>query len=154
MSDDKIAEENFHELANRIERKIFDIGPINLKDILTSEEDELLRFIKKDIVRCTEARWNMLLEIYEKIDRLSAIAPLVKLQAHRDIENKTKQKRKEQSKPKFIGFESFTLDELMQKVNEFVSSDKCKHFISIEFKISRCAGAILYVGIVTYQTID
>ena len=135
--------------AKKIEKEFLLIGlPGTLKDFLTSEEYETLRFASKGILpdNCEE-NWDKLNQIYQKVDKLAAKSPALKLHATSELIRKESLN----SKPKFIGFEAFTLDEVTQKVNEFVSSDKCGHFISTEFKISQCAGTTLYTGIVTYQ---
>ena len=135
--------------AKKIEKEFLLIGlPATLEDFLTSEEYETLRFALKGILQDNcEERWNVINRIYQKVDKLAAEAPALKLHATSELIRKESLNLK----PKFIGFEAFTLDEVTQKVNEFVSSDKCRHFISTEFKISQCAGTNIYTGIVTYQ---
>ena len=58
------------------------------------------------------------------------------------------------SKPKFIGFEAFDFDKLIEKVNKFINSDECKEFIDFDFKTTQqqptINGSIVYSGLVKY----
>lgn len=135
--------------AKKIERDFLLIGlPVTFENFLTSEEYETLKSALKGFLpdNCEE-NWNVINRIYQKVDKLAAEAPALKLHATSELIRKESLN----SKPKFIGFESYTLDETIQKVNEFVSSDKCKYFISAEFKVTKGAGVNLYVGIVRYR---
>lgn len=135
--------------AKKIEKEFLLTSlPGTLKDFLTPEEYDTLRFASKGILKDSyNEHWEVMNRICQKVDKLAVNAPRINLEAACAM----LRKESLSSKPKFIGFEAFTLDELIQKVNEFVSSDKCGHFISTEIKITQCVGTNLYTGIVTYR---
>lgn len=140
------------DVAKRIEKDFLSIGlPITLEKFLTSEEYETLRFALKGFLpdNCEE-NWNIINQIYEKVDKLAAKAPALKLHATYELIRK----KSLNSKPKFIGFETFAFDKLIEKVNEFVSSNKCKEFVDFDFKTTEYNGAIVYSGFIKYRESD
>lgn len=136
--------------AKKIEKDFLLIGlPVSLKDFLTSEEYETFRFALKGILpdNCEE-NWNVINRIYQKVDKLVAEAPALKLHATSELIRKESLN----SKPKFIGFETSIFDLLLKKVNEFISSDECKEFIDFDFKVTEHNRHFVYSGFVKYRS--
>ena len=138
--------------AKKIEKEFLLIGlPISLEVLLTPEEYETFRFALKGILpdNCEE-NWNTINRIYQKVDKLAADAPGMKLHAMSELIRKESLN----SKPKFIGFEAFDFDKLIEKVNKFINSDECKEFIDFDFKTTQqqptINGSIVYSGLVKY----
>lgn len=134
--------------AKKIEKEFLLIGlPIRLEDFLTSEEYETFRFALKGILpdNCEE-NWNVINRVYQKVNKLAANDPTLKLVALSAMSKN--------SKPKFklIGFESSIFKMLLKQVNEFISSDECEEFIDFDFKITeRSNHHLLYSGFVKYR---
>lgn len=136
------------DVANKINEEFLRIGlPIRLEDFLTSEEYETFRFALKGILpdNCEE-NWNTINRVYQKVDKLAADVPTLKLAALSAMPKN--------SKPKFklIGFESGVFKILLKQVNEFINSDECEEFIDFDFKITeRSNHQLLYSGFVKYR---
>lgn len=139
------------DVAKKIEKDFLLIGlPITLKDFLTLEEYETFRFALKNILQDNyDKHWEVMNRIRQKVDKLAAAAPGIKLHAAFELIRKESLN----SKPKFIGFESGVFDLLLKKVNEFISSDECKEFINFDFKITeRSNQHFVYSGFVEYRS--
>lgn len=136
--------------AKKIEEEYLRAGlPITLEKFLTSEEYETLRFALQDILSDScDKYWEVMNRIYQKVDKIVAEAPALKLGALTAMSKNESLN----SKPKFIGFESGVFNLLLKKVNEFISSDECEEFIDFDFKITeRSNRQFIYSGFVKYR---
>ncbi len=135
--------------AKQIEKDFLLIGvPVTIDQFLTSEEYETFRFALKGILQDNyDKHWEVMNQIYQKVNKLAAEAPALKLHAMSELIRKESLN----SKPKFIGFETGVFDLLLKKVNEFISSDECKEFIDFDFKITERNHHFVYSGFVKYR---
>ena len=139
------------DVAKKIEKDFLLIGlPGKLKDILTSEEYETLRFASKGFLpdNCEE-NWDKLNRIYQKVQKVDelAAAPALNLKVLSAMSKNSKPKPK---LIKLVGFESGVFKMLLKQVNEFISSDECGEFIDFDFKVTERNHHFVYSGFVKY----